>query len=87
MHDTNHLGTIVMNVIWTLFNVVILGAAIAVAREQQQRRQTVRVDVEIPGRVTLPNGTVITGSTINMSTGGLMMRLARELGAERRPHH
>ena len=82
MHDTNHLGTIVMNVIWTLFNVVILGAAIAVAREQQQRRQTVRIDVEVPGRVTLPNGTVITGSTVNMSTGGLMMRLARDLGAE-----
>jgi len=79
MHDTNHLGTIVMNVIWTFFNIVILGAAIAVAREQQQRRQSVRVDLEVPGRVTLPNGTAISGSTVNMSTGGLKMKLVRDL--------
>ncbi len=78
MHDTDHLGTIIMNAVWTFFNCVILGGAIAVAREQQQRRQTVRIDMEVPGRVTLPNGTTIHGNSTNMSTGGLMMKLARE---------
>ncbi len=82
MHDTDHLGTIVMNVIWTFFNCVILGGAIAVAREQRQRRQTVRIEVATEGRVTLPNGTVVHGTSVNMSTGGLMMRLSRELGVD-----
>ncbi len=82
MHDTNHIGTVIMNGIWTFFNCIILGGAIAVAREQQQRRQTVRIEMEVPGRVTLPSGTVIHGYSVNMSTGGLMMHLSREANVE-----
>ena len=37
MHDANHFGTIVMNMIWVCFNMVILGVATAVAWESQQR--------------------------------------------------
>ena len=82
MYDPNHLGTIVMNMLWTCFNMVILGASIAVAWEAQQRRQTVRVNMEVPGQVVLPNGTIVHGTTVDMSSGGVMMRLERELGAE-----
>ncbi len=43
MYDGDRPGTIVMNLIWVLFNMVILGVATAVGWESQQRRQTVRV--------------------------------------------
>ena len=70
MYDGTHPGTIVMNVLWTLFNMVILGVAAAVANEQQQRRNSVRIPARIPVRLLLPNGTVASGMTTDMSVGG-----------------
>ena len=82
MYDPNHLGTIVMNLVWTCFNMIILGVCVGVAWEGQQRRQTVRVTMEVPGQVVLPNGTIVHGMTADMSSGGVMMRVERELGVE-----
>ncbi len=82
MHDSNHLGTILMNLVWTCFNMVILGVCVGVAWEGQQRRQTVRVNMEVPGQIVLPNGTIVHGTTADMSSGGVMMRVERELGVE-----
>ena len=77
MYDPNHLGTILMNLIWTCFNMIILGVCVGVAWEGQQRRQTVRVTMEVPGQVVLPNGTIVHGVTADMSSGGVMMRVER----------
>ena len=82
MYDPNHLGTILMNLVWTCFNMIILGVSVGVAWEGQQRRQTVRVTMEVPGQVVLPNGTIIHGVTADMSSGGVMMRVERDLGVE-----
>ena len=82
MYDPNHLGTILMNLVWTCFNMIILGVCVGVAWEGQQRRQTVRVTMEVPGQVVLPNGTIVHGMTADMSSGGVMMRVERELGVE-----
>jgi cellulose synthase (UDP-forming) len=68
--DTNRRGTVIMNVVWCLFNVVILGVCTAVARELQQRRTTVRINVVTPLLVKLPNGKAIAGETIDVSNGG-----------------
>ncbi len=51
LYDGTHPGTIVMNLLWTFFNVTILGVATAVAWESQQRRQTVRVAMAVPADV------------------------------------
>jgi cellulose synthase (UDP-forming) len=75
MYDGTHPGTIVMNVIWTVFNMIILGVAIAVAWESQQRRQTVRVLMAVPASVLLSDGTVMNGVTTDLSSGGVMMQL------------
>jgi cellulose synthase (UDP-forming) len=75
LYDGNHVGTIVMNVIWACFNIVILGAATAVAWESQQRRQTVRVSMSVPADVLLSDGTVINGLTADVSGGGVMIRM------------
>lgn len=81
LYHGNHPGTIAMNVIWTLFNMTILGAATAVAWEGQQRRQTVRVNMKVPARIVLENGATVVGVTADMSPGGAMIHLERELNA------
>ena len=73
--DPQHPGTVLCNLVWILFNMVILGVAAAVANEQQQRRGAVRVPAELSVRVKLPNGEVISGTTNNMSVGGASLTL------------
>jgi cellulose synthase (UDP-forming) len=77
MYDGNHVGTIVMNVIWACFNLVILGVATSVAWESRQRRQTVRIAMTVPADVQLANGSIIRGVTSDVSSGGLMLRMER----------
>ena len=73
MYDGTHPGTIVMNVLWTIFNIIVLGVATAVAWESQQRRQTVRVNMAVPAGVMLPDGTAVQGITSDLSSGGVML--------------
>jgi len=75
MYDGTHAGTILMNVLWTVFNMIILGVATAVAWESQQRRQTVRVLMAVPASAVLSDGTVVHGITTDLSSGGVMLQL------------
>jgi cellulose synthase (UDP-forming) len=74
-YDGTHPGTIVMNLIWVCFNMVILGVCVAVAWENQQRRQTVRVTMAVQADIQLPNGTKVQGVTADMSSGGAMIKV------------
>ena len=73
MYDPHHLGTIVMNVVWTLFNMMLLSVATAVAWENQQRRHAVRVKIEVPAGVVLPDGNVVQGLTGDLSCTGVRL--------------
>lgn len=77
MYDGTHVGTIVMNLIWGSFNLVILGVATSVAWESQQRRHSTRVTMSVPADVLLANGNVVHGVTTDMSSGGVMVRMER----------
>ena len=70
-----HPGTIGINVAWTLFNVVLLGVAIAVARESRQRRHTVRMERAVPSDLLLSDGSVAQGITSDISNGGVQARI------------
>jgi cellulose synthase (UDP-forming) len=72
--DTAHPGTVIMNIIWCGFNIVILGVANAVAREMRQLRTSVRVNITVPIMVKLADGRVLSAETIDMSSGGLSVR-------------
>ncbi len=72
--DASHPGTVIMNVIWCVFNVIILGVANAVAREMRQLRTSVRVSIAVPITIKLADGRVFSGETIDMSSGGLSVR-------------
>ncbi len=77
--DISHRGTVLMNVLWCGFNVVILGVCIAVARELMQRRVTVRLNIATPLIVRLPGGRTIATETIDMSNGGAGIRLVGQV--------
>ncbi len=74
--DRDRPGTVLMNVLWCCFNVVILGVCTAVARELRQRRTTVRISVVTPLAAKLPDERLVAGETINMSSGGTSIRFA-----------
>jgi len=81
LYDGDHPGTIIMNLIWVLFNMMILSVSTAVAWESQQRRQTVRVAMAVPSSVLLANGSKIQGVTADLSSGGVMIRTERDVTA------
>lgn len=74
--DHDRPGTVIMNVIWCGFNVVILGVCTAVAREMRQLRTTVRIAMVTPVAARLADGTFVAGETIDMSSGGTSIRLS-----------
>ncbi|MDR3723224.1 MAG: UDP-forming cellulose synthase catalytic subunit [Terracidiphilus sp.] len=75
----DHHGAIFMNMAWVLFNMMILGVAAAVAFEQKQRRSSVRIEVQIPVRVDLPDGRKIVGTSVDMSVGGSSVSLSEQV--------
>jgi cellulose synthase (UDP-forming) len=79
--DRDRPGTVVMNAIWCCFNIVILGVCTAVAREMRQLRTTVRINVVSPVKVRMPDGTLLDGETIDMSSGGTSIRLKEAVDA------
>src|SRR5579863_311167 len=80
--DRDRPGTVVMNVIWCFFNVVILGVTTAVAREMKQLRTTVRIALVTPVMAKLANGQLVAGETIDMSSGGTSIRFGEALDLE-----
>jgi len=75
MHD--YFGVdpyvIALNVGWAIFSLIILMAAIAVARETKQVRKTIRVDVQIPAIIHYASGISSRTLTSNLSMGGAQL--------------
>jgi cellulose synthase (UDP-forming) len=74
--DRDRPGTVLMNVMWCCFNVIILGVCTAVAREMRQLRTTVRISIVSPVMAKLPGGRLVSGETIDMSSGGTSIRFS-----------
>lgn len=68
--------TIAINVAWVLYNLVLLGATMAVAVEVVQERQYPRVRVCRPAAVQTDKGTLIAGRLTDFSQKGARVRLA-----------
>jgi cellulose synthase (UDP-forming) len=81
--DRDRPGTVIMNVVWCFFNIVILGVCTAVAREMRQLRTTVRINIVTPVMVKLSDGRLIAGETIDMSSGGASMRFSEAVDLEK----
>ena len=77
--DPQHPGAVIMNMVWVLFNIVILGVAAAVAHEQKQRRTSVRIEARIPVHLTMSGGRYINTVSIDMSVGGAAIKIPQNL--------
>jgi len=73
--NTHEVDTVVLNIIWTLYNSIIIGAALAVAWESRQVRRSIRVNVTLDSRIRIPDGPEIDGTTVDISEGGTGLKL------------
>lgn len=69
------VGTIVINLLWTVYNMLIIGAAISAASETRQVRDAHRVNLNVPARLRTEDGDVWLASTQDLSEGGMCLRL------------
>jgi len=69
--NTNETDTVVLNLIWTLYNLVLLGATMAVATESRQVRKDHRINFDQKVMLKLLGGACISCRTKDYSQGGL----------------
>ena len=67
--------TVVLNLIWTLFNLILLGAVLGVAAETRQVRGAPRVPKSMPATLHLPDGTRVACQTDDFAMRGLGLRV------------
>ncbi|MHC8289673.1 UDP-forming cellulose synthase catalytic subunit [Pseudomonas sp. XS1P51] len=67
--------TILINLAWTIYNIIITSASVAVASETRQMRSEPRVAAALPMRLTRADGSDVEGVTLDFSQKGLGFRL------------
>lgn len=65
--------TVILNLLWTTYNIIILGGAVAVASEARQVRLSHRVELRLPAILHLPDGRAIPSHTQDFSLGGVAL--------------
>jgi len=73
-------GTVVVSSLWVLYNLLIIGGALAVAAEVQQVRKTHRVTTDLPAALQLPGGRRCTGVLRDYSNDGVGVELTQPVG-------
>ena len=68
-------STVIMNLMWTTYNMIMLGAAIAVSREARQIRATHRNPMCVGAMLLLLDGRILACHTSDYSAGGLALTL------------
>ncbi|WP_233504325.1 UDP-forming cellulose synthase catalytic subunit [Xylophilus ampelinus] len=73
LHDADSLvtGTILINVAWTIYNLFIASASVAVASESRQVRHGPRVPARIPASLKLSDGHALQCETKDFSQFGI----------------
>lgn len=69
------LDTLVLNLAWAGFSLILLIAAVSVARETRQARQEIRLQARLPVTVHFASGHVAQGVTTDISMGGAAIEL------------
>ena len=79
---THEILTVLITMAWVLYNLVILGGAIAVAAEVRQIRQSHRVPASLPAHLQLADGHVFPAVLTDFSGGGagLTLKSHRRIG-------
>jgi len=76
-HLRSEVQTTVLNLAWTSYNMLILGASVAAANEQKQIRSVHRVSMKIPVMLRFGTGRTLACETIDYSEGGVGVALPK----------
>jgi cellulose synthase (UDP-forming) len=68
-------ATVIMNLLWTLYSLLMLGAAMGVASESRQVRRMHRVTTELPAALYLDDGRVLNITCTDYSMTGLGLQI------------
>jgi cellulose synthase (UDP-forming) len=77
--DADNIATVWLNLAWTFYNLVILGACVAAANETRQLRNAHRIALQIPATLYFEDGHSMRCETYDFSTGGLGLDLPAEM--------
>jgi cellulose synthase (UDP-forming) len=78
-HVKGEVQTTLLNLAWTGYNVLILGACVAAARERKQIRAVHRVAMRIPVTLKFSTGRTLACETIDYSEGGVAVALPQQM--------
>ena len=70
--------TLALNVTWAAFSLIILIAAVSVARERRQTREHIRIHSQLPVTLYMEDGHVIDATTIDISMGGVAIDIPQD---------
>ncbi|MGE9552942.1 UDP-forming cellulose synthase catalytic subunit [Erwinia amylovora] len=70
--------TVVVSLVWVLYNMVILGGAVAVSVEARQIREAHRVEIAMPAAVARADGHMFPCTLRDYSDGGVGLELREE---------
>lgn len=77
--DPEAMTTVAINLAWTLYNLVIASAAVAVASETRQVRAEPRVAATLPAGLVLADGSRLECITLDFSQSGIGLKLPEGL--------
>jgi len=77
--DSDEAGTVLLNLIWTVYNVIMLGASLSVANEARQVRASHRVQMKLQAAVRFKSGRSVRCTTTDYSEGGVGILLPSDM--------
>ena len=77
--DADNIATVWLNLAWTFYNLMILGACVAAANESRQVRGAHRVTLKVPATLHFADGHSMRCHTSDFSSGGLGLELPAEV--------
>ena len=75
------VGVIALNMVWAAFNLIVVLAAISVARERRQVREHVRVEVNLDTQLVFSDGETVDTRSIDISMGGALIAVEPHVAA------
>ncbi|WP_429009990.1 UDP-forming cellulose synthase catalytic subunit [Aeromonas allosaccharophila] len=77
--QADEVPAVLLSMVWTLYNLTILGGALAVAFEARQVRSNPRVEMNMSAAIKLGNGFIYPCTLTDYSNGGVGLQLTAEL--------
>ncbi len=84
--NTEEINTVILNMGWITYNLIILGAVVAVAKEKMQKRNHARIPHDLHAVMCLPEGYSVPCRTLDLSEGGGAFELSERCFMEKNAH-